>query len=120
MFDFFFLRLGIPLPRPLNENGARIYFMKFDGDIAKGLIDIEELYIVTNAMHEIIMMEDPYACINGIIYIMDLKEITINAISKFTPSFFRKVVQFYEKSLPLRIKGIHFILLNQKNINNSL
>lgn len=83
--------------------------MKFDGDVGKGLVDINDLYRVISAMHEIIIMDDPYACINGIIYFMDLKDITLNMASKFTPTVLRKLVQFYEKSLPLRIKGIYFI-----------
>ncbi|XP_065368348.1 clavesin-2-like [Calliphora vicina] len=98
-----------PLPRPLKDNEARILFIKFDGDVAKGLVDFDELYRVTNALHEIIIMDDPYACINGIIYIFDLNNITLNMAAKYTPTFLRKLVQFYEKSLPLRIKGIHFI-----------
>lgn len=83
--------------------------MEVKGDVGKGLVDIEELYLVTNAMHEIIIMDDPYACINGIIYVIDLKEMTLSMASKFTPTFLRKLVQFYEKSLPLRIKGVHLI-----------
>ncbi|XP_065367082.1 uncharacterized protein LOC135959887 [Calliphora vicina] len=101
--------LGIPLPRPLNDHGPRICFMKFEEDVAKGLVDFDDLYRVTNAMHEILIMDDPYAGINGIIYVIDLKNITINMASKYTPTFLRKLVQFYEKSLPLRIKGAHLI-----------
>lgn len=99
----------MPLPQPLKDHGCRIFFMKFDGDIGKGLIDIEDLFQVVNAMHEIFMLDDPYACINGIVYILDLKQITLNMAAKFTPSFLRKIVQFYEKSLPLRIKSVHLI-----------
>lgn len=99
----------MPLPRPLNDNGPRIFFAKFDGDIAKGLIDVEELYGTINAMHEILLMDDSYACINGIIYIFDLREISLNMVLKFTPSFMMKTVQFYTKSLPFRIKGYYMI-----------
>ncbi|XP_065367084.1 alpha-tocopherol transfer protein-like [Calliphora vicina] len=100
---------GLPLPQPLNDNGPRIFFFKFEGDIAKGLIDIEDLFCVLNAMHEIFLMDDPYACINGIVYILDMKNISISMASQFTPSFLRKIVQFYEKSLPLRIKAVHLL-----------
>ncbi|KAM7344982.1 alpha-tocopherol transfer protein-like [Cochliomyia hominivorax] len=99
--------LGVSLPRPLN--GTRIYFLKFDGEVAKGDVELEHLYRVSNAMHEIFIRDDPYACINGIIYILDLKDISINMVTKLTPVLIRKLIQFYEKSLPLRIKAIHFI-----------
>ncbi|KAM7345753.1 alpha-tocopherol transfer protein-like [Cochliomyia hominivorax] len=107
--EMFNYGLGISLPRPLNDNGPRIYFMKFNDDVAKGLVDFDDLYSVPNAMHEIMMLEDPYACINGIIYVMDLKGITMTMASKYTPTFLRKLIQLYEKSIPLRIKGIHLI-----------
>lgn len=100
-------RYAMPLPTPMNGNGPRIVFLNINGDIAKGLIDLEDLYTVVNAKHEIILMDDPYACINGIIFVLDLKEVTLNLVLKFTPSFMKKLLQFYEKSLPFRIKGIH-------------
>ncbi|XP_037813914.1 alpha-tocopherol transfer protein-like [Lucilia sericata] len=100
---------GLALPQPLNEQGPRIFFLTFEGDIGKGLYDIEDLFRVMNAMHEIFIVDDSYACINGIVYILDLKNISLNMASKFTPSFLRKIVQFYEKSLPLRIKACHML-----------
>lgn len=104
-----FLSYGVPLPRPVNDNGARIFFMKFEGDIAKGLVDMEDLYSVVTAMQEIILWEDPCACINGIIFMIDLKNITMNLVLKITPGFLKKIVQFFEKSLPYRVKGFHLI-----------
>lgn len=77
--------------------------------MAKGLLDIDEQFGVIGAMHEIMFLDDPYVAINGIIYITDLKDITLNMVSKFTPGFLKKVVQFYEKSLPLRIKAAFFV-----------
>lgn len=67
------------------------------------------MYSVVSALHEIILMDDPYACINGLVYIMDLKEANFNLASKYTPTFIRKLVQFYEKSLPFRIKEVHMV-----------
>lgn len=60
-------------------------------------------------MQEIILMDDPYAGVNGIMFFLDLKNISMNMVSKLTPSFIKKIVQFYEKSLPFRIKGFHLI-----------
>ncbi|KAM7344980.1 alpha-tocopherol transfer protein-like [Cochliomyia hominivorax] len=106
---YFNYGFGLPLPRPLYDNGARIFFIKFEGPVAQGLVDIEQLFSVIDSMHEIMLMDDPYVGINGIIYLMDLKNISLNMISKFTPSFLKKAVQFYEKSLPFRIKSINII-----------
>ncbi|XP_037813915.1 alpha-tocopherol transfer protein-like [Lucilia sericata] len=98
---------GLPLLRPLNDHGPRIFFVNFEDDIVHGQFDVPELFWVVNAMHEIIIMDDPYGCINGMIYIWDLKNISLNMAAKFTPSFLRKMVQFYDKSLPFRIKSLH-------------
>lgn len=83
--------------------------MNVEGDVAKGLIDLEELYSVVTVNLEIMLMDDPYACINGIIFMADLKDISLNLVLKLTPSFMRKITQFYEKSLPFRIKNVHFL-----------
>lgn len=91
---FSYFSYGLPLPTPLHGNGARIFFIKFEGDIAKDLVDMEELYTAINAMHEIILMDDPYACINGILYVIDLKDISLNMALKFTPSFLQKLCLF--------------------------
>lgn len=97
------------MPRPLNDNGARICLINFDGDIGQGEYDINEVYSVITATNEIFIMEDPYACINGIIYVLNLKDINLNMASKFTPTFVNNFIQYLEKSLPLRIKHIHMI-----------
>lgn len=104
-----FLRFCVPLPKPLGGSGPRLLLINFKKVLAARHTDLEELFQAVNAMQEIFIMEDPYACINGVLYILDLKDVTISLASKFTPTFLRKIVQFYEKSLPLRIKGAHMI-----------
>ena len=99
----------MPLPKPLGGNGPRLLLINFKKVVASGHTDLEDLFQVVNAMQEIFIMEDPYAGINGVLYLLDLKDITVSLASKFTPTFLRKIVQFYEKSLPLRIKGAHII-----------
>lgn len=101
----------MPLPRPVNDNSSRIIFIKFEGDIAKGLVNLDELYSVFIAIHEIMIMEDPYACINGIIYILDMKDVTIGI---FTPKFVIKAAHFIEHSLPFYIRSAHFINVPQQ------
>lgn len=104
-----YFRIGVPLPRPINDNGPRIYFVKYEGDVSKGLVDMNELYSVIIAMHEIMIMEDPYACINGIIYILDLKDCTAEMAAQFSPQFLMKVVHFFEHSLPFYVRSANFL-----------
>lgn len=83
--------------------------VNFEGDVGKGAYNIDDVHGVIFAMHEIIIMEDPYACINGITYIVDLNDINLKMAANFTPVFVNKLIKFLEKSLPLRIKGINMI-----------
>lgn len=55
------------------------------------------------------IMNDPYACINGLLYIADLGNASANHVLQYTPSIMKRQATYCEKALPIRIKGIIFI-----------
>lgn len=105
----YFRSIGVPLPRPINENGARVYFMKFDGDVGKGLVNLDHIYSVFWAMHEVMIMEDPYVCINGVIYIADIKDINKDFVPLFSANLLQKIQHFFKYSSPFYVRSVNFI-----------
>lgn len=107
LFRNFNCRVFVPLPIPLNENGPRILVFRFNYSTSK--VHTEAIFRCVNAVPEVLIMDDPYACIQGIVFVMDMAQASANHLMQFTPSFVKKMVTYYERSLPLRIKGIYCI-----------
>nr|XP_016943797.1 alpha-tocopherol transfer protein-like [Drosophila suzukii] len=98
----------IYLPTPLNETGPRIGIWRM------GLCPVEKYHIlevmkVAQAMQEIAILEDDYANVNGVVFIMDMKDATAAHMFQMTPSMAKKMTVFSEEALPLRLKAQHFI-----------
>ncbi|XP_075152593.1 retinol-binding protein pinta-like [Haematobia irritans] len=98
---------SVPLPEPLNGGGPRIFIMRIDFPTQK--YNIEQFFQPCNTMHELMLTNDPYACINGVIYIADFAKTTTSHFLQFTPSLGMRQISFYEKALPFRIKAWIFI-----------
>ncbi|XP_013105428.1 alpha-tocopherol transfer protein-like [Stomoxys calcitrans] len=101
--------LGVltPLPIPLNDNGPRILFYRFNYPTNK--FSLEEIFLPINAMHEVLMISDAYAGIHGITYLVDLGKATASHFLHMSPGAIKRIMNFYEKSRPLRIRGICYI-----------
>ncbi|KAH8234726.1 hypothetical protein KR032_002348, partial [Drosophila birchii] len=98
----------IYLPTPLNGNGPRIGIWRI------GLCPVEKYHIlecmmVAQAMQEIAILEDDYANVNGVVFIMDMKGATAAHLFQMTPAMAKKFTVFSEEALPLRLKAQHFI-----------
>lgn len=79
-----------------------------------GLCPVEKYHIlecmmVAQAMQEIAILEDDYANIHGVSFIMDMKGATAAHLFQMTPSMAKKFTVFSEEALPLRVKAQHFI-----------
>ncbi|XP_005189925.2 retinol-binding protein pinta [Musca domestica] len=97
----------IALPKPLNENGPRIVVFRFSYNAAEYSID--DVFLPGAAMHEVMIYNDPYACINGIIYLVDFELATGSHFLQMTPNFCMKLLSFLEKSMPYRVKHIYYL-----------
>lgn len=96
------------LPTPLNDNGPRICLMR-SGVYPADKYTAEEVMTVSNAMQEIVILEDDYANVNGVVFIGDFEKATMAHMFQMTPSLMKKVTVFSEQAVPLRPKASHFI-----------
>lgn len=69
---------------------------------------VEDVMLPCNVMHQVMMLNDPHACINGLFYVADFSG-TAGHFLQFTPSIIKRQVAYFEKALPLRIKAWCFI-----------
>lgn len=60
-------------------------------------------------IQDIALIEDDYAIVGGLIFVMDFSAVTAAHFFQVSPGNMRKVTQYSEKALPLRIKATHFI-----------
>ncbi|XP_073846855.1 alpha-tocopherol transfer protein-like [Musca autumnalis] len=95
------------LPKPVNDIGPRIIVGRFCYPTNK--YTIEDIFQAGCGLHEMLLVQDPYACICGIVYIVDFKEATASHFLQMTPNFCMKLVSFFEKAMPLRIKSVYYI-----------
>ncbi|XP_013105392.2 alpha-tocopherol transfer protein-like [Stomoxys calcitrans] len=104
-----FHRLGCfqILPKPLHETGPRIAFVRYNYSTKD--YNIEDLTKLIVAMVELSIIHDPYICINGMVYIVDIGSASPSHFLQITPNYCKKSVSFIEKSMPLRIKSLYFI-----------
>ncbi|XP_061399958.1 retinol-binding protein pinta-like, partial [Musca vetustissima] len=105
------LGVTVVLPTPLVEDGSRIVFYRYTyNPMEWRMVDMAP---VCTAMHEVMIMQDPYACICGITYILDMSEVTMQHILQYTPAMVKKLCLFYEKWMPLNMRAFYFINVPQ-------
>lgn len=100
--------MWVYLPNPLNETGPRICVMR-SGLYAADIYSIEEIMAVANAVQEMLMLDDDYATINGVVFIGDFEKATMAHMFQMTPGVMKKMAVFSEEAVPLRPKSSHFI-----------
>ncbi|XP_013105393.2 clavesin-2 [Stomoxys calcitrans] len=97
----------LELPIPINGCGPRIVVFRFNYPTNKYSID--DIFQPGCAVHELMLLKDPYACICGLSYIVDFGLATASHYMQMTPNFCKKMVSFLEKSMPYRIKSVYYI-----------
>ncbi|XP_061392145.1 clavesin-2-like [Musca vetustissima] len=102
-------RLGCvaPLPIPLNGDGCRLVMGHFNYNPQE--YRVEEIYHVGSAMYEIFLIDDPYACICGIINIVDMSQVTMAHLLHENANFLKTGIEFIESAMPLRNKAVYFV-----------
>uniref|UniRef100_A0A1I8Q2H8 CRAL-TRIO domain-containing protein n=2 Tax=Stomoxys calcitrans TaxID=35570 RepID=A0A1I8Q2H8_STOCA len=97
----------VPLPEPLFGNGPRIVFIR--ANYAAPDFTVAQIMSYVTAATELAMITDPYACIHGLCYIMDFSKVTLSHVMLITPAAIKKIVKFFENTIPVRIKALHII-----------
>lgn len=70
--------------------------------------NLEEIMGVSNVIQELLMLDDDYACVNGIVFIADFQKTSMAHMFQMTPAIIKKVTVFSEEAIPLRPKASHF------------
>lgn len=70
---------------------------------------LEELFQVEAALQEIILLEDDYALVHGVVCIVDVSQLSIGHMAQMTPSLMKRISVFSEDAVPLRMRATHFI-----------
>ncbi|XP_075166386.1 retinol-binding protein pinta-like [Haematobia irritans] len=99
------------LPTPLNETGSRIVVVRFN--YAYQDFNALEIFRYGEAIVEVMLMHDPYACVNGITAIIDMADASANHLMQFSITSVRKFATFHEKVFPVRSKLVVFINLSK-------
>ncbi|XP_059220155.1 retinol-binding protein pinta-like [Stomoxys calcitrans] len=94
------------LPMPLNDCGPRIVLYRYVYPIEK--YTLEEVIETCVATVETFIMNDPYACICGVLYLLDMSNITPAMLEQYTTRVFQKLDAFYDKYVPLHSVGFYF------------
>ncbi|XP_013099280.2 alpha-tocopherol transfer protein-like [Stomoxys calcitrans] len=105
--DYVQEKLFSPLSIPLHGNGSRIIYVQLPDD--PNSFTINQLLQMATTFCEILLLNDPYACINGIILVYDYSKFRADHLSLFTPSAVRNIFLYLEKALPMRFKGVYAI-----------
>lgn len=96
------------LPTPLNGNGPRVGIMR-SGLYSTDKYNAEDIMRVASVLQEILLIEDDYANINGVVFIGDMEKATMAHFFQMTPSIMKKMTVFSEEAIPLRPKASHFV-----------
>ncbi|XP_053962519.1 alpha-tocopherol transfer protein-like [Anastrepha ludens] len=96
------------LPTPLFECGPRIAYLR-SGVYSADEFKVDDVARAMEGIQEILLLEDDYAMVYGVVSIVDLEKASMAHFMQMTPTSLKKMVVFSEEALPLRTKGTHFI-----------
>uniref|UniRef100_A0A1I8M5G8 Uncharacterized protein n=1 Tax=Musca domestica TaxID=7370 RepID=A0A1I8M5G8_MUSDO len=93
---------------PLNDHGPRIIMCRFQD--TPNAFPPNNFFQYCNSRVEIMLMNDPYACINGIMLICDFAKASPSHLLPFTVNIIKQNAMFSEKAFPMRFKT--FCMIN--------
>uniref|UniRef100_A0A1I8P691 CRAL-TRIO domain-containing protein n=1 Tax=Stomoxys calcitrans TaxID=35570 RepID=A0A1I8P691_STOCA len=97
----------LPLPTPLNDTGCRILMIRASFN-AQDFLFSDGLRQIA-ALHEIALIDDPYACIQGLVYVFDFSNLTKDFLAHLSPLLLMNLFMMKERAVPLRLKGVFII-----------
>ncbi|TMW51818.1 hypothetical protein DOY81_003117 [Sarcophaga bullata] len=96
-----------------DQHGRRIILSLAGKQWDTKFVTVDELYSASTLITELAHME-PETQINGLVYIIDLSELTFTKALQFTPTKVIRVLDFIQGNIPGRVKGLHIV--NQPRI----
>lgn len=68
---------------------------------------MEEVLAVGHVLQDILMLEDDYALVNGLVMIGDFNAVTLSHVLQMTPILTKKWITYSYEAMPMRIKSNH-------------
>lgn len=96
------------MPTPLTETGPRVVLVR-NGAYDPNEFTFAEVAQYRQLIQDITLMEDDVAVVGGLVFIMDFADVSAAHIFQASPCTMRKLSQYSEQAIPLRIKASHFI-----------
>uniref|UniRef100_A0A1B0CGM0 Putative phosphatidylinositol transfer protein sec14 n=1 Tax=Lutzomyia longipalpis TaxID=7200 RepID=A0A1B0CGM0_LUTLO len=109
--DFMKAELGVTMPRR-DHKGRRIVIGRINGNM-ENPFSINDFISGLYPLFEIFCTESDTQ-VNGIVVIIDLKELSLKHLKHLTPSMIQFLIRYAQYCNPLRVKGIH--ILNETSI----
>uniref|UniRef100_A0A1B0FLE9 CRAL-TRIO domain-containing protein n=1 Tax=Glossina morsitans morsitans TaxID=37546 RepID=A0A1B0FLE9_GLOMM len=102
------VRMGtfVYLPTPLHDNGPRILLFR-NGLPSAEKYKVEDVWAVFHVLQDILMLEDDYAVVNGLVMVGDFREFTLAHVLQNTPLLIRKWITYNYEAMPMRVKSTH-------------
>lgn len=96
------------LPKPLTEFGPRVVLVR-NGAYDPSEFSFSEVAQYRSLLQDITLMDDDVAVVGGLVFIMDFADVSTAHLFQASPGAMRKVSQYSEQAIPLRIRASHFI-----------
>lgn len=92
---------------PLHGFGPRILLFRFNFSFQT--FNVADVIRLCVALHEVMIVGDPYAGVHGLIYVIDLAQCSAEHITGFNPKLLKMLNGLKEKALPFRLKACYLI-----------
>ncbi|XP_014212886.1 alpha-tocopherol transfer protein-like [Copidosoma floridanum] len=97
----------LPLPRRTAE-GCRIVVIEAGATWNPKEVTLNQLFRGVIVCLEVAIAE-PISQVSGVRVIIDMKGLSLSQVTYFSPKFASAIVDFVQRSLPCRLKGVHII-----------
>ncbi|KAL3280640.1 hypothetical protein HHI36_003876 [Cryptolaemus montrouzieri] len=91
-----------------DQLGRRILVIELGKRWDTSKVSLDEVFKGCVLFVELAMLE-PESQICGAVVIFDMDGLSLSQTTKFTPSFAKRIVDFLQDSIPLRVKNIHIV-----------
>lgn len=91
-----------------DQCGRRILVIELGKKWDTGKVTLDEVFKGCVLFLELAMLE-PESQVAGAVVIFDMDGLSLSQTTKFTPSFAKRIVDWLQDSVPLRVKNIHIV-----------
>ncbi|XP_059609366.1 alpha-tocopherol transfer protein-like [Phlebotomus argentipes] len=91
-----------------DHKGRRVIIVRIVKEFNPEIYSVERLFRAVAVMMEVASSE-PDTQVNGVVGVLDLKELSLSHLRPLTPSFIRFGMQWCQNCIPLRLKALHVV-----------